>query len=428
MLQAAQGLLGIVLLPALAWALSESRQPLSACWRFVLGGLAAQILVAVLLLAVPQARIVFEGVGAAVHAIHEATLAGMRFVFGHLAGASPPYAETAPANAFILAFRALPLILVMSVLSRVLYHWGVLQVVVRGLSTLISRALGVSGPLGTAAAAKVFVGMVEAPLLIRPYLAKLGRGELFALMSVGMATVAGTVFALYAAILDPVLPGAAGHVLVASLMNVPAALMLARLMIPDGFDAACAASPGAAVELDAGTRAASTMDAIAQGTADGLKLLANVVAMLVVMVALVALANAALGAAARPFGLTLTFERLVGFVGVPFAFLIGIPWSQAGTAGSLLGLKVILNELLAYIELARLPPDALSVRSRTIMTYALCGFGNLGSLGILVGGLSAMVPERRAEIAGLGVRAVLVGLMATMLTGAVVGVVLGLRG
>jgi concentrative nucleoside transporter, CNT family len=425
MLQAAQGLLGLIALPMLAWAMSENRHALwtAATWRVVLGGLAAQFVIAAALLALPQAGVLFDAVGAGVRALQEATLTGMQFVFGFLAGGPAPYAETSPGNGFVLAFRALPLILLMSVLSRVLYHWGALQVVVRGLSVVLKGALGISGPLGIAAAAKVFLGMIEAPLLIRPYLVKLGRGELFALMSVGMATVAGTVFALYATILEPVIPGAAGHVLTASLMNVPAALMLARLAVPDGF-----AAPGApAAALDASYRSTSTMDAIARGTADGLKLLAYVVAMLVVMVALVALANSILGAVARAFGRELTIQRLLGVIAAPFAFLIGVPWSEAGTAGALIGLKVVLNELLAYLELVKLPSAALSDKSRTIMTYALCGFGNLGSLGILVGGLSAMVPERRTEIAELGLRSVLVGVMATLLTGAVVGIVIGLR-
>ena len=258
--------------------------------------------------------------------------------------------------------------------------------------------------------------MVEAPLLVRPYLATMGRGALFAAMTLGMATVAGTVLALYAAILEPVVPGAAGHVLAASLMNAPAALVLARLAVPEGFEG----GPDAAdIHLEHAPR--STIDAIAQGTQDGLKLLAAVIAMLVVMIALVHLANALLGLIGQPFGLSLTFERLLGWIAAPVAFLIGIPWSEAVTAGSFIGQKVVLNELFAYIDLAKLPADALSPRSRLILTYALCGFANLGSLGILVGGLTTLVPERRGEIVELAPKAVLVGLMATLLSAAVVG-------
>jgi len=414
----AQSLLGVVLIPLLAWGVGENRHQLSGrqALKIAAGGLAAQFSIAGVLLLVPQAQLLFALIGALVHALQEATLEGMRFVFGYLAGGPAPFAITEANNGFILAFHALPLILLMSVLSRVLYYWGILPRVVQAIAWVLQRTLGVSGPLGIAAAAKVFLGMVEAPLLIRPYLAGLSRGELFTLMTIGMSTVAGTVFALYAAILEPVVPGAAGHVLVASLINVPAAILLTRLMMPQ---ASGSGGPAASLVLDDGP--ASTMEAIAQGTIDGLRLLASVVAMLVVMVALVALANALLGAAARPFGLALTFQKILGVAAAPLAFLIGIPAAEAGQAGALIGLKVILNELLAYLELARLPEAALSPRSRLILTYALCGFANFGSLGILVGGLSAMVPERRREIAELGLRSMLTGVLATLLSGAVVG-------
>jgi concentrative nucleoside transporter, CNT family len=431
MLQSFQGLLAIGVLPLIAWALSENRRmlPPAAALRIVAGGLAAQFGIAIALLAIPQARVVLGSVGAAVGALQDAMLVGMRFAFGYLAGGPTPYLETAPGNGFILGLQALPLILVMSVISKLLYHWGILQIVISALSRVLRRLMGVSGPLGTAAAAKIFVGMVEAPLLIKPYLATLGRGELFAIMSVGMATVAGTVFALFGAILEPVVPGAAGHVLTASLMNVPAALVLARLMVPDGYEPPTnTETEMSETKMSGLNSAANTMDAIAQGTSEGLKLLANVIAMLVVMVALVALANKALGAAVSPFGLTLTIEQVFGAIAAPFAFMVGIPWAECGTAGSLLGLKVVLSEFLAYLELAKVPPEALSLRSRTIMTYALCGFGNFSSLGIMVGGISAMVPERRAEIAALGLRSVLCGFMASLLTGAIVGIVLGFRG
>lgn len=416
-----QSLIGVVALPLLAWLACENRaaMPARAALRFALAGVAAQAVIAVLLLSIPQSRIIFEALAAGVGALQDATLTGVRFVFGYLAGGPPPFEIKEPGNAFLLGFRALPLILIMSVLSRLLYHWGVLQVVVAGIASVLRRTLGVSGPLGTAAAAKVFLGMVEAPMLIKPYLAALGRGELFALMTVGMATVAGTVFALYAAILAPVVPGAAGHVLTASLMNVAGALTLARLMVPDGYAAPTA---GASV-MKTASETSSTMEAIAVGTADGFKLLAYVIAMLVTMVALVALANAILGTMGRPLGLDLTLQMLLGFIATPFALLIGIPWAQAHTAGSLIGLKVVLNELLAYLEMAKLPIDALSPRSRTMMTYALCGFANLGSLGILVGGLSTLVPNRRPEIAALAGRALLAGVMATLLTAAIVGVI-----
>ena len=305
-----------------------------------------------------------------------------------------------------------------SALARLLYHWGVLQRVVGLFARLLQKSFGIGGPLGTVAAAKIFIGMVEAPLLVRPYLKSMGRGALFAAMAVGMATIAGTVMALYASVLEPVLPGAAGHVLAASLMNAPAALMLARLAVPAGFEG----GPDTAhIELDNPPR--SSMDAVVQGTVDGLKLLATVAAMLVVMVALVSLTNSLLGALTRPLGLAITLQGILGWFCAPIAFLLGIPWTEAVTAGSLIGQKIVLNEFLAYLDLARMPPEVISPRSRLIMTYALCGFANLGSLGIMVGGLTAMVPERRDDIVAMAPKSLLVGLLATLLSAAIVGTI-----
>ena len=337
-------------------------------------------------------------------------------MFGYLGGGAAPFAIENPQFSFLLAFQALPIILIMSVLSRMLYHWGVLQLLVRGFAWALHRTLGVGGPLGTATAANVFVGMVEAPLLIRPYLDQMSRGALFATMTAGMATVAGTVLALYVSILDPTIAGSAGHVLAASIMSAPAALMLARLMVPD-----LEVEPGGITDPQIADPPQSTMDAVAQGTTEGLKLLAYVAAMLVVMVSLVALTNMILGLLPDVFGGPLTIERVLGWVCAPVAWIIGIPWGEAVKAGELIGIKVVLNELLAYLQLAATEPDALSARSRLILLYALCGFANLGSLGIMIGGLVAMAPGRRAEIVALGPKTILSGVMATLLTGAVVG-------
>jgi CNT family concentrative nucleoside transporter len=376
-----------------------------------------QFAIAGTLLLLPGTRGFFDGITGIFTALQKATQAGMQMLFGHLAGGPAPYEVTKPEHAFVLALQALPLILLVSVLARLLYYWGILQHVVRGMAAVLRRTFGIGGPLGTVAAAKVFVGMVEAPLLVRPYLADLGRGALFAAMTVGMATVAGTVMALYGLLLEPTVPGAAGHVLAASLMNVPASLMLARLAVPAGFDGG---PDEARISMTAEPR--SMMDAIAQGTMDGLRLLGAVCAMLVVMTALVALANAMLGTVTAPLGLGLTLQKILGIACAPLAWLIGISWGEALTAGSLLGQKIVLNEFLAYLDLAKLPTGALSARSRLIMTYALCGFGNLGALGIMIGGLTAMVPTRRDDILALAPKAMVVGALATMLSGAVVGV------
>lgn len=420
---ALQSLLGVILIPAAAYLLAGRGHRIAPrlAIRAILAGLGLQIAIALVLLKLPQARVVFEAATAVVGALQRATDAGMQLVFGYLAGGDAPFDATRPHAAFILAFRGLPLILLMSALTRLLYHWGVLQRVVAGVAFVFRRAFGIGGPLGMSASANIFVGMVEAPLLVRPYLGGMGRGALLATMAVGMATIAGTVMAIYATILEPSLPGAAGHILAASMMNAPAALLLSRLACPEGFSDGPEVT---AMQLEDAPR--SSMDAIVLGTTDGVRLLVAVTAMLVVATALVALANIVLGAVVAPFGLALTIEQILGWLAAPVALLIGIPWGEAAVAGALLAKKVVLNEFVAYLDLARVPAEALSPRSRLILTYALCGFANLGSLGIMVGGLVAMAPDRRADIVALAPFAVLVGLMATLLSGAVVGTIIGL--
>jgi CNT family concentrative nucleoside transporter len=415
-----QSLIGLVAIPLIAWAISERRGAIKPrrLARILAAGIGLQVLIAGVMLNVPAARAAFDWAAGIVGALQAATAAGMRLVFGYLAGGPAPYETVRPETSFILAFQALPLILVISALSKLLYHWGLLQKVVHAMGWVLQRSLGVTGPVGTSAAANVFVGMVEAPLLVRPYLAGMSRSGLFATMTVGMAGVAGTVLALYATLLEPLLPGAAGHLIVSSVITVPAALMLAELMVPDGAapDRAAAAS-----DIVIPDPAHSSMDAIAQGTREGVELLVNVTAMLIVAVALVALGNQMLSFAAKPMGLDLTIEQVLGWVFAPLAWLIGIPWAECGKAGTLLGVKTVLNELIAYLQLGQIPASALSDRSRLILTYALCGFANVGSLGILIGGMVAMVPQRRAEIVSLGARTIVSGTLATLMTAAVVG-------
>lgn len=419
---ALQSLIGLVLIPLAAYAIAAKNERIAAgeALRAVAAGIGLQFGIALVLLKVPASRLVFESAAGAVAALQRAAESGMQLVVGYLAGGPAPFDIVHPEAGYLLAFRGLPLILLMSALTRLLYHWGVLQHVVRCFAFIFQRAFGIGGPLGTVAAAKLVLGMIEAPLLVRPYLAGMGRGSLFATMSLGMATIAGTVMALYASILEPSLPGAAGHVLAASLMNAPAALLLARLAMPVGFKE----GPESVVpQLSEPPR--SSMDAIVAGTIDGARLLVAVTAMLVVATALVALANSILGALTQPLGVRLTIEGLLGWLAAPVALIIGIPWSEAVVAGGLIAKKVVLNEFVAYLDLAKVPPEALSARSRMILTYALCGFANLGSLGIMVGGLTAMVPERRDDIVKLAPLAVLMGLMATLLSGAVVGTITG---
>jgi concentrative nucleoside transporter, CNT family len=421
----AQSLGGLVVIPLIAWLLSEHRSAIGPArlLRLLVAGLGLQLIIAGIMLNVAAVRIAFDWAAGIVTALQSATGAGVQLVFGYLAGGPAPFQTVDPRNSFILAFHALPVILVISALTKLFYHWGILQWVVHAIGWALKRTLGVSGPVGTSAAANIFVGMVEAPLLVRPYLAAMSRAGLFATMTVGMAGVAGTVLAVYATILQPVLPGAAGHLIVASVISVPAALLLSELMVPQAQAKAGTATPGEndadGIIIDDPPR--SSMDAIAQGTWEGVVLLANVTAMLIVAVALVALANQLLGLAAAPFGLQLTFQQILGLAFAPLAWLTGIPWAECTAAGALLGVKTVLNEFIAYLQLAATAPGALSDRSRLILTYALCGFANFGSLGIMVGGIAAMVPARRAEIASLGAKTMISGTLSTLMTAAVVG-------
>ncbi|RMG84247.1 MAG: nucleoside:proton symporter, partial [Candidatus Dadabacteria bacterium] len=398
-------LAGLGALCLLAWAFGENRRAVR--WRTVAAGLALQLGIALVLLKLPPAKAVFLGLNRALEALQEATRAGTSFVFGYLGGGELPFEASNPGATFVLAFQALPLVLVMSALSAVLFHWRVVPWAVRGFSRILERTLGIGGAVGLSAAANVFVGMVEAPLLVRPYLERLGRGELFMVMTAGMATIAGTVLALYAAILGPVIPDAVGHILTASLISAPAAVVVAHLMVPETGEP----TGGGLVPPD---EYASTMDAVTKGTAAGVGLLLHIVAMLVVLVALVSLVNQALGLLPPVAGAPVTLERILGYLMAPVLWVIGVPWSEAVTAGSLMGTKTVLNEFLAYLRLAGLPEGALSPRSRLIVTYALCGFANFGSLGILIGGMGAMAPSRRDEIVALGLRSIVSGTLATL--------------
>jgi CNT family concentrative nucleoside transporter len=410
-----QSALGLVVLLAFAWAISENRRVVP--WRIVISGVLLMVVMAVLLLKVPLFRQFFLSLNDALMALEKATQAGTAFVFGYLGGGKLPFMEQPQTSSFVLAFRALPLILVVSALSSLLFYWRVLPFIVRSISKVLEKTMGVGGAVGLATAANVFVGMVEAPLVIRPYLQQMSRGELFIVMTGGMAGIAGTMMVLYAVILGPVVPEAMGHILSASLITAPAAIVIAALMVPP-------AGVPTAGNLTAAQEAKSSMDAITRGTIDGLALLLNIVAMLIVLVALVTLANLALTLLPEVGGKPVTLQRTLGTLMSPLVWLMGIPWDEAANAGALMGSKTVLNEFIAYLEMAQLPPGALSERSRVIMTYALCGFANLGSLGIMIGGLATMVPARRDEIVALGMRSIVSGTLATMTAGAVVGIVL----
>jgi len=417
-MQTLQSALGIFALLAIAWAFGENRWAVSLKQAAI--GLAATFATAVLLIKVPQVVSAFSVVNDAIGAIATATREGTSFVFGYVGGGAPPFDVTKPGADFVLAFQALPVVLVMSVLTTLFFYWRVLPPVVRGFAWLLERTLGVGGAVGLSTAANIFLGMVEAPLFIRPYLGKLTRSELFIVMTGGMAGIAGTVLVLYATLLASVIPDAGAHLVIASVLGAPAAILVSLIMVPETKDR----ESGDAL-IDPPIAAASTMDAIVKGTAAGLELLLNICAMIIVLVALVHLANAMLGLLPNVAGAPISLQRMLGYVMAPVCWLMGIPWKEATIAGSLMGIKTILNELIAYVEFSKLPPDALDPRSRLIMLYALCGFANFGSLGIMIAGLATMAPERRDDVVSLGLKSIVSGTLTTCLIGAIVGTVVG---
>jgi CNT family concentrative nucleoside transporter len=412
-----RGLLGLAALLAIAWALSEDRSRIP--WRTVAAGVLLQVALAILLLGFPPANAVIFVLNDGATALQNATQIGTRFVFGYLGGTPLPFAETHPGASFILAFQALPLVLTISALASLLFYWGLLQRITAAFAWLLRRTMGIGGALALGAAVHVFVGMIEAPLLVRPYLARMQRGELFALMTCGMAGVAGTVMVIYAAFLAPLIPNALGNILIASVISTPAGLAVAALMVPFG------PTESAEERLIVQDPPVSALDALVKGTIDGVPVLVGIVATLLVAVAFVALINAALGVLPNWGNDAITLQRVFALPFRPVMWLIGLPWDEAAAAAALMGTKTVLNEFVAYLNLAGLPPETFAPRSRLILTYAMCGFANFGSLGIMIGGLGAMIPERRHEVVALGLRSILSGTMATCMSGAVAGLLTG---
>jgi CNT family concentrative nucleoside transporter len=411
-----QGVVGLLVFVFIAWLFSENRRRVSL--KIILVGIGLQFLLAIILLKSPGSLQFFEMLNKIILALQTATTEGTGFVFGYVGGKLQfPFEMTDPAATFILAFQALPLILIMSALSAVLFYWKVLPAIVKAFSWILQKSARIGGAEGVGLSANIFVGMVEAPLLIRPYLKDMTHSEIFCIMTCGMATIAGTVMVVYAGFISGVIPNGMGHILTASVISVPAAITIAKIMVPE------TASPTAGNVIPP-QNAASTMDAVTQGTIQGVELLINIVAMLIVLVALVKLFNIALSYIPGTEGSPLTLQRILGVLMAPVVWLMGIPWKESLTAGSLMGIKTILNEMLAYLNMAQLPEGALSPKSLMIMTYAMCGFANPGSLGIMIGGLGTMAPERKNEIVSLGFRSIVAGTMATCMTGAVVGLLI----
>ena len=403
-------LLGIIVLIALAWACSENRSAIS--WRVTAMGIAVQFVLAGLFLHSTWLSTVLVGINQFVNAVGDASSAGTVFLFGYLGGGEFPVGSVSEPP-YLFAFRVLPQVIVFSVVVAMLWHWRLLPAIVQGLSWALRQTFRVSGAVATAGAASLFLGMIETPMVIRAYLAQMTRSEFFTVMALGMSTVAGTVMILFASLLGELFDGVVGHIVGASMINAVGALYLSRLFIPETQTIETKTS-----SLD--LQYQSSMDALTKGTQDGLAMAVNIGAMLLVLISFVALGNMILA------GVTgndaWTFEAILGMAFAPLAWLIGIPWSEAGPAGALLGTKVVLNEVIAYVQFSA-NADLFSEHSRMIMLYALCGFANLGSLGILLGGLSVLVPERKSEYLVIAPKSVVCGTLVNLITGAIVGLV-----
>ena len=414
-----RGLLGIALMVLLAWVISEDRSA-RPTWRWIAGALALQAGLALLIVRVPFVWDAVTLANEAVAAIERATLDGSSYMFGYLGGAPLPFELAQGAEApVIIAFQILPLVIVFSALAALLWHWGVLRWLVDGLSFLLRRTLRVSGVVGLSGGANMFLGVVESPLVVRAYFARMSRADLFQVMVLAMATISGAILILYATTLSRTVPDAVGHMISASLISLPAALLIAKLMVP-GAASAEGEEPDAGSQ---GLKFESSIDAIIKGTMDGMQLFLAVIAVIIVVFALVSLADQLLALLPMVDGEPLSLKRAFGWLFSPLMWLIGVPWAEAQAAGSLMGTKAILNEYVAYLELAALPPSTFAPRSLLIVTYALCGVANLASIGLLVSTIGTLCPERRAEVAGLGVRSWIAGNMATAMTGAWIGLI-----
>lgn len=415
-LQNAQSLVGIAVTIGICWALSERRSAFP--WRLAIGAVAVQAGLVLLLFGLPSARAVLAGAGQAVDGLSNSTQAGVTFVFGFLAGGqAQPYAVTNPGGLFVFAFRVLPVILVICALSALLWHWRILKWITQGFGFVFQKTMGLRGPPALATAATVFMGQVEGPIFIRSYLIWLSRSELFLLLAVGMSCVSGSTMVAYATILKGVLPNAAAHVLTASVISAPAGILLARILVPrePDIEGPQDTDPGSDKVYE------SSIDALIKGTGDGLQIVLNIGATLIVFVALVAMVDGLLGLAPNVGGAPPSLERGFGVLFAPLAWSLGIDWKDAPAAGSLLGVKLMLTEFTAFIDLSKLGPAVISDRTRMIMTYALCGFANIASVGINVAGYSVLVPERRKEVMGMVWKAMMAGFLATCMTASVVG-------
>ena len=398
-----QIIIGFIGLIALAVPFSNNAKIIN--YKYILYGVLAQIVLAAFLLKIPLVVSAFEILDDGVTVLQLATKEGAGFVFG---------SELSAFQTF--AFSILPFIIVMSCISAILWYWGVLPFIVNMLSKVCQRLFNIGGPVGLGAAANVFIGQVEAPLLIKPYLSKLSKKEILILMTAGMATVAGSVMVALISILESQFANEnlIQHFITASVLSVPAAIMYANIMIPSNEITEFSENKTPKVYK-------STMDAITRGTSDGTNIAVSVAAILIAVIALVFIVNSFLGLIGSYIGLDISIQIILGYLFAPVAWLMGIPWGEALIAGELLGLKTTLNEFVAYPALAALEPGILSDKSKLITFYGLCGFANFSSVGILVSGMGAMAPERKEDLIEVSFQALIGATLASCMTGLIVG-------
>ncbi|RIJ28805.1 NupC/NupG family nucleoside CNT transporter [Henriciella algicola] len=408
----ARALLGIALIFAIGWGLSEKRSQFPL--RLVLGAVAMQFAFALLLFGIPFVRSLLFKANFIVDALQEATRNGTSFVFGYVGdnqAASAIMTGDAPPLFF---FQILPVVIVVAALSAILWHWHILRWITKGFAFIFRKLMGLGGATSLAVSANVFMGMTEAPVLVKPYIKGMTRSEIFILMTAGFATIAGSVLVIYTTFLDGVMANPLAQLLTASIIAAPAAVAMALVMIPETTDPSERAH-----EPD--FKYNSTMDAFATGAADGLQIVLNIATMLIAALALLWLVNAGLGALPAVGGEPLSIQRVLGWIFSPLMYMIGVPWSEAPLSGSLMGIKTVLTEFVAFIELGNVPVEAMDPRTRIITAHAICGFANFGSIGILIGGLNIICPERRSTFLELAWKTLIAGTLATCLSGAVVG-------
>ncbi len=406
-----RALIGIVLIYGLCWVLSEKRKLFP--WKIVLGATAMQFAFALILFGIPFIKDILLAANGLVDGLQNATRAGTSFVFGYVGdnvAASELIGGSAPPLFF---FQILPIIIVVAALSAILWHWHILRWITNGFAFVFRRGMGLGGATSLAVSANVFMGMTEAPVLIRPYIKGMTRSELLIMMTAGFATIAGSVLVVYGAFLEGKMANPLPQLLAASIIAAPAAVGVALAMIPE-------TTPASERMKDPDFKYASTMDAFSTGATDGLKIVFNIATMLIAALALLWLVNAGLGVFPDVNGAPLSIERILGWIFAPLMYMIGVPWSEASQSGSLMGVKTVLTEFVAFLQLAEVPVEAMDPRTRMITAHAICGFANFGSMGILIGGLSIVEPERRDDFLSLAWRTLLAGTLATCLSGAVV--------